>query len=289
MSLELLSLFTEKTKFLELYDRLLDVNSNDLEVDYYINSLSKSTGINKRCLYLYNGNWYYKNGLVYFFKDLPPLEALNEIIGEYISNYFDLKTVNYSLAKVIHSNSEPSLGITSLNFCNPKYSYKSVHDLGFNTYPLMPFLSNLEIFNKYFKENNTNKDFILSLKKLFVRDFFTGENDRRGDNLLFEVGSNSISLAPLFDYEWSFSYKSDYYSYDNSLAVMDITDKRTLEYLKNDKEFQELFSKLLTINLSKMFKEIEKNFEILIPNSSKSFYLEQEERVKELVYKTVIK
>ena len=124
---------------------------------------------------------------------------------------------------------------------------------------------------------------------MFVRDFLAGENDRKGDNLLFQVSTTSLKLAPLFDYEWSFSYKSDYYVYDNSLAIMDLTDKDTLEYLQKDVEFQEIFTKLLDINILKLLKGIGEIHEIIIPNDIKDIYVEQVERVKELVVSTLIK
>ena len=52
MSIELTRLFTEKTRLLELREKILEIDSS-LNLDFYIDKLSKIIGVPRRSLYQY--------------------------------------------------------------------------------------------------------------------------------------------------------------------------------------------------------------------------------------------
>ena len=55
MSIELTRLFTEKTRLLELREKILEIDSS-LNLDFYIDKLSRIIGVPRRSLYQYIGN-----------------------------------------------------------------------------------------------------------------------------------------------------------------------------------------------------------------------------------------
>ena len=91
--------------------KIIDIKT-DKEIEFYkkenLNMLAKiinrETGINESSIYLpprimYINNWYKLNGKWCFYKQMDSLSIVNQFLGEKVSNYFDLPSAHYQLAK----------------------------------------------------------------------------------------------------------------------------------------------------------------------------------------------
>ena len=274
------------TKFVELkenYLNSLDTFNQDIFISV-AKKISRQTGIPLKCIwynkdYCYAQDWYKVNGKWFFYKDLGEYEGtLLELLGEEISRYFDLDTVSYQLARI----NKEGCGVVSENFCQKNYTYKDVWDLDLSDN------YGLSIFKTIEYMRMTPKDALLlanDLKKLFIRDFYVTEKDRKGVNLLFKCKSNKIRLAPLYDYENSFFDATKPY-YENCLGWLDLNKKDQQETLLNDDVFQELLYKLMDIKLKILIKNVEDKHGIIVPNYLKGYWLNHDKIIKKYVRTT---
>lgn len=220
-------------------------------------------------------NWYNIEGQWFYFKWAKGQSCIiNELMGEVISKYFALDTAHYILAKL--GNKE---GVISQNFCCKDFSYKTSRELNFTGQ------NNLDIINKI-KENPTlqKKDLLLEdIKKLFIRDFYTIQNDRNNNNLLFKCQKNSIRMAPLFDYEMAFDHYTKFQCYRNVLGTLYLDFIETRQLVINDDFFQKLLLLLMDARMPLFIQEVEDTNRIKIPEYLKEKYLQSDLKVKRYV------
>lgn len=229
--------------------------------------IAEGIGIDDDLIKDYVNNWHQIDGQWYFVKwRMDDKKILNELIGELISEYFNLKTVHYKLVK-----SKNGYGVISKNFCDKNFNYKKAGQLRLKKG------RDLELF----EHSNLDDDLLCDIKKLFIRDFYTSQIDRFRKNLLFMVNNNEIRLAPLFDYELSFVFRKAYYT--NDLGRLDLTYDKTIKYLKEDSYFQELLYLLMDADIKNILEKAEEKHGVLIDDGTEEYYYNHEKKVKSLV------
>ena len=246
----------------------------------YLNIISRETGLpHKRIsdgFREYVNNWHKVEGNWYIFHKLTDFYSINEILGQYISEYFDISTAKYYLAKYGSRK-----GVITPNFASPNNTYISLSDLGYHKIKYgFEFLNELE--NKYGKSLSDK------LKTVVIRDFYTSEKDRYNRNLMFEKHDNTYLLSPLYDYELSFdTYKNNIYH--GILATFDIRSIDIQEVLKKDDTFRYALNKLMNINMDMLLKKMEEEFNVTISNDTKEYYKKHDNKIKNYIreYKIV--
>ena len=265
----------EKNK-LEMMAQQISIETGIPEIDIF------SSEFNCRV-----GNWHKINGAYYYFKTINDLSTLfNELLGEVISNYFELDTVNYKIAKLIISNEEPRYGIISKNFCNKEFTYKSLGDYIHETCELHFFAPDLSILDKVRLICGSNEEFKLlqdDLKKMFVRHFYNAQCDANSYNIMLKKSSKGIRLAPLYDYSFAYIDYDTLHRYLWDIGELNVENPETINRFRNDLRFQELFYKLIDANVAMFIEQIEELHKITAPLEIKNHYKRYEKRIKELV------
>ncbi len=249
--------------------------------------ISKETGVPQRLIYtepylFHLKNWYKINGIWHYYKsDGYDFHFVNELLGVLISEYFELETIHYKVAQLFITGKKPEYGLLSENFCNPKIIYKDAWQYNL---PLKRDLSVLKEIRKICNNNTEYKNLLLDIKKLFVRDFLTSQNDRNVNSFLFKETESGIRLAPLYDYENSFeSCAIEYYC--NQIGELNLDVQETRNIIKKDSEFQELFNKLMGIKICEMLTQLEDEHKIIIKEDDKSYYISRTDEIKKLIHR----
>ncbi|MBR1376878.1 MAG: hypothetical protein IJ565_03590 [Bacilli bacterium] len=269
--------------------KIIDIKT-DKEIEFYkkenLNMLAKiinrETGINESSIYLpprimYINNWYKLNGKWCFYKQMDSLSIVNQFLGEKVSNYFDLPSAHYQLAK-----KDNKYGVVTPNFCEKNTTYKTLKDYKIK-YPkdfdifklLIDLCSNEDEYNRLLND----------IKKIMIRDLYTWEYDRTNHNLMFKEKSG-IEVAPLYDYEKSFN--ANYlcpYIYSSVLGTFDLKEKDTQEFIRNDEMFQSLLNKLMDIDIIEMLSEIEMENDIALDEKLKDNYKDYNAKIKLMIRK----
>ena len=277
----------DKTNLFEIkLDSITEFNIN--EVDKYntiAKKISEETGVPKELIYKapcfsFIENWHKINGEWYFYKsDGYDFHFINELLGEVVSNYFELDTTHYKVAKLSVAGKKEEYGLVSKNFCDNKYTYKRCWDYSFEP------RRDLSILKKIRNICHSKEEYQLLLddfKKFFIRDLYTSQLDRSGNNFLFKITPEGIRLAPLYDYEWSFKDIERHF-YRNQIAEINLSNIETQSILKNDIKFQELLHSIILANMSSFIDEVEDNHKILIPKDYKERYKERDTKIKKLI------
>lgn len=278
---------TNKTKFFEIkVDNLIQFNTSDVDrFNCIAKKISEETGVPKELIYtapyfFFINHWHKIDGEWYFYKsDGYDVHFVNELLGEVISEFFGLDTVHYNVAKLSVQGMKDEYGLVSKNFCDAKYTYKRVWDYG------LPPRNDLSVLENVRSICQSEEEYLLlldDLKKFFIRDFYTSQLDRSGNNFLFKITPNGIRLAPLYDYENSFeSIKPQIYR--NQIAQIDIEDSEIQSLLKNDLKFQELLHLIMQADMLSFIDEVEDRHKILVSSDDKEYYKKSDEEIKQLI------
>lgn len=278
---------TDKTKPFEIKtDSLIEFNITDVDkFNIIAKKISEETGVPAELIYtapyfFFIKNWHKINGKWYFYKsDGYDFHFINELLGEIISNYFELDTAQYRVAKLSVVGKETEYGLVSKNFCDIKYTYKRCWDFGFEPRRDLSILKNI----KNICHSEEEYQLLLNdLKKFFIRDFYTSQLDRSGNNFLFKITPEGTRLAPLYDYEWSFK-DIERQSYRNQIAEINIASRETQSLLKNDIKFQELLHLIMVANMSSFIDKVEDTHQILVPTDYKERFKQRDTKIKRLI------
>lgn len=274
-------------KLREIFDDIIIGNKFLVDRNIEARRISTETGVPLEEVYVYLANWYKLGNDWYNVKIFDDyLEGfINAFLGELISNYFGLLSAHYESAKVILLDGKYSIGVCSKNFCEPNFTYRMKDDYGI---PNLGNIYNIENIRDYLDRDLDCQELIQDLKALFVRDYFAGEVER-GSDIMFKENNASISLAPLYDYEYSFNDAASYLEYQNKLGILNINDGKTLDFLRSDDYFQLLFSKLLDIKIKDFLEYVKDTIKVIIPDIFEKSILNREEKVKKIVRERVIK
>ena len=266
-------------------DKIIEYNKKDIKkYELLAKTISRETSIPIEYIYnrltdkFYLNRWFKVNNEWLNFKDNKYYQyIINELLGEKISEYFDLETIHYRIGKLIINGKCDKYGIISKSFCDKKYEYLTLDE-----YFSKIQKKDLNIIKEINKVTNNKKECLNltnDLKKMFIRDFYTGQRDRIYFNMILKKTNKGIRLGPLFDYEYSFN-PIDPSIYRSSLCKISLYDKNTCDLLRNDKKFQELIQKIMNINLKNIIEDIEDSQKIIIPTKDKSLYNIHDREVK---------
>lgn len=258
--------------------------------DYYeklAQEMSHEMGVPKDLLFVaphffFINHWHKIDGKWYFYKsDGYDFHFINELLGEVISEYFGLDTVHYKVALLKVAGEEPKYGLISENFCSPDYVYTRSWDYNLNIGDifgldkLMGICNNTEEF----------KNLLSDMKRFIIRDFYTSQLDRSGNNFLFKQKkdeSEGKRLAPLYDYENSFeSINPEIYR--NQILYLNMKNPELPKFFKKDFEYQENLCKIRDANMDEFMKIVEERHNILIPNDMKEYYRKKDEEKKDII------
>lgn len=290
--------FSDKTEVMEIkVNKLIKYNENEEEkLNLLAQKISDETNVPKSSIFTGKWNcrienWHKIDDKYYYFKPMKsPFVFFNELLGEFISIYFDLESVHYNIAKVIVKDEEEQYGLLSKNFCNPDYTYKCLFDYISENNKLHFFEKDLSILDKIRVICKTEEEFRLlqdDLKKLVIRHFYNTQSDGgNGKNIMLKKTPSGIRLAPLYDYESAYitdnSYE-DIYRLVWDIGELNITDTETQNLFRNDPRFQELLYKLMDADITSFLTEVEDTHKIIIPAKQKEHYKTSESKVKKLV------
>ena len=234
-------------------------------------SLNENDKRNLFCTFFYEDDFLKIGETLYHFKKMDCKEIFYEVIGEMISNFFSLKTVKNELYK---KSGEYYL-LTKV-FTNSLNNYSFIDGL-FEDDIVYGEIYNIDNIIKY-KDLNSGKyikilkkhleKLLIDLKKLSVVDFITGQNDRHLENFMFCYDKGYIELMPVYDYGILFE---DGMHYDNLLSIY-LSSEKIVEYIKNDKVFNNLFIRFLMLNIKDIFSKIENEYFIQLNNYEKDYF-----------------
>ena len=276
----------------ERNDLFILENKNNFEIfdekkyKQYARKIFIETNINTELIYEYPfrnhaDNWLKSNKEWYYFKEFKTNSRFfNELLGELISKYFDLDTVEYKLTKVI-TPLNVKYGISSKNFFKKKDLCLTCLDFDFSKKieDLMN-LNNLYKLREYTKNDDNYNELLKTMKTFLIRDLYSSQKDRAYMNFLFKENKGVLSLAPLFDYEYSFGTPETYYR--NQIVLLSLLNEETKKVL-NDSTFQSLLNKMMLIDMKKLIEELEDRHNIKMPNMEKDYYLKYDENIKKKV------
>lgn len=143
----------------------------------------------KNYWYIYDGEYYYLK------KVYSAMRLVNELLGEYLSKYMGVPTIEYSLVLDL----DKIVGLLSKNFREKGKKYVLANELP---------LKKLSIFKNTLEQKKID-DLRMLLDKILIKDFYSCLTDRNRNTLCLVPRLGSVSLAPSFDYEYSFINERD--------------------------------------------------------------------------------
>ncbi len=275
MTIEVDSLPELKKENYNYYDKVAEEMSAEMGVP-------KDLLINGERFFFIN-HWHKIDGKWYFFKsDDFDFHFINELLGEVISEYFGLETVHYQVGKLIVGNKEPRIGVVSENFCSTDYKYTRIFD-----YPNLCAgdIQYLESLRDICASDEEFKLLFYDFKKFMIRDFYTSQSDRTGNNFLFREkkdGSEGKRLAELYDYENGFELYPRNFIY-NALIYQNMEKPYLPKYFKKDAEYQEILSKIRDADMNAFIAQVEEKHGILIPKDIRETYIDCDKKKKEII------
>ena len=264
--------------------KIIDI-AKPTKVREMVDKISKETGVPWPLITVsssYVNQWIKIGNEWYFYKRRYPFHLINELLGEVISQYFDLDTVHYQIAKLCIKGFKEEYVIISKNFCDPNNSYETARNLNMYNSGGLNVLDNL---SSLCESERAHELLVSDLKKMFICDFYTSQKDRGFINFLFIVNKEGIRLAPLYDYELSFE-SSNPKRYVNKIAEIDMNDIETICRLRYDDEFQRLLHMIIDAKMKIFIQMVEDNHHILIPTDYRETYLNHDKEMKKIVSKS---
>lgn len=211
-------------------------------------------------------------GKKWIFKSKGLEYALNELIGETISKYFNLSTVHPQIA-FLNGYSDDSLGVLIKVFFQDNSTYFYIDNFSDVSF-CRNNLDNLNYLRTYYNETldddinlsaDNNEELKKSLKRMIIRDYFANQQDRSIENFMFQENNGYVSLAPLYDHEFSFGD----YPYGSSFFNLTLYDAKVRRIIKNDDYFKQLIAKGMAINISKFISQVEDEHHIILDSDEK--------------------
>lgn len=262
-------------------DSIKGISIRDLEKPHEnLLALSKAINISLPDLILKN-NWYVYNGEYYYFKKMSiAMRVVNELLGEYLSKYMELPTVEYEL--VLDFNK--IVGLLSKNFRNRQKKYYASYEVK---------RRDLSLFSTAIESHKIN-ELRKILDRLIMKDFYSCLTDRGNNTLISMNFLKKVSLEESFDYELSFvderestelnlgSEKPKYDTYYNPLFVSKDPDSRyegitydTLrEMLEYDEYLNEVFECIMDFDIKKALLDLEDAHNFKIADEMKEYYFD---------------
>lgn len=249
------------------------VDKNELKAT---SALSSELNIPIHVLDIYNHWIEVKNKKYYYKQTRSATRIVLEILGEYISKFMGLDTVEYVLA----TDDKGICGLLSENYRKPNIEYVQSYQL--TKEELSHIRKTLSI--PLIKRDKTLEE---ELAKYIMRNFYTTSGDRDG-NVLCQRVNNKVHLAPLYDYECSFAFDLAE-KYNDKLFMKEDGTYLTIDIeliarlIRKSKIMRYYFNKILSLNMPQTLLEIEDNNGIIIPDSIKDRLNQYDEARKNLM------
>ncbi len=257
-------LYTPNTKGIPLTDlTLIDDTASNLskEINIDINDLH-----NKPFWFKYKGTYYY------YKETTLAIRIINELLGQYLSEYMDLPTIKYDLCL----NEENIIGLLSKNFREQGKEYINACDLSIIQYVYIDYL---------LRFGDRKNELRRKLINMITKDIFTCMIDRFANTLC--IGGDHFDLAPLFDYEYSMSYRDingnirDDLEYQSPLlakfpytyhSLKAISDEEFKRMVKKDEQYREAAERMNALKMNDVLDTISDERGIFIPDDLREYY-----------------
>jgi hypothetical protein len=268
----ILMMFINKSK-------IMLVDSND------VTQLTEEDFENVFCDKKYKKDFIKLNGVIYHKKDRLGQTLLNELVGENVSEYFNLQTVKSIIAMSSSGESISKINnyvlLTKL-FTNKNNKYdtyeiftesKYYEDVGLDNLDRLQTIYPLDVRKDILVDEKDKITIIRDFKKLLVRDFMTDQTDRTSSNFTLQYCENHIELMPVFDYEHSFG---DYYGYYRNhffhIFDFDLRLLKVIEYARKDEYLQELLHLAMDLDMSRRIQMLEDEYCTCLTDNEKEKY-----------------
>ena len=213
---------------------------------------------------------------IYHIKSVCEKNVIYEFLGKVISEYFGDKQLESRLIV----NEYGRYYLITENFIKGGSYYTNIlsdifHNLKFDRNKRLD-LFNLDLFDclrfgdVLFKVNK--EDLIklkYSLKSMIINDFMRNQSDRCYRNFMFEYNFNSLKLMPLYDFEYSFFDNEEYLE---NIFKFYVNNENTINYVRNDEQFQELLYRAMDLDMDKIFIKLFDLYPIRLSDSEINMY-----------------
>ncbi len=249
--------------------------------------------------------WIQDDHKKFLFKTVSnPIQAYLELVCEQIAKQLELPCAHYEIA-IFQNN----LGVISENFKKENAIYQSGTTLLTEYYHLiddgkqvLPYnnLTDIETMLYHKLEGTPNQELLFQklkeqLLSIFIYDMITNQADRKSNNWGIEILNNDINLQILFDNQESFGLTTldDNYSlfvsrdnyYQTNTKEEIVQDFLSLDSNYYPRLLIEWFNK---VNIDKVFQDILKEKELIIPTDIQNIIKDSFYQNKEMI-DTVIK
>ena len=258
-------LLTRDTKYIDVAD-MKKISLGDLSFCVPQSSIGR------------NGAWFKNdNEEAYYLKRRGFLAIiLNELIGEYLSKYMGVDTVEYDLAY----EDDNIVGLFSKNFRKPNVDYI-----------YSQYLTEEEkkfIFRVISRRAKTDiaKDYKKQYTDYLMRNFYANQWDKVFNTLCYR-DNGLVYLSTLFDYESSFYHVDDNSMIDPFLMHEELSYDLINKLRKKDNCFDESIEKVLGFNMEETLERIVDDFGIRIPDAVMDHYTSYDEERKRLMKENI--
>jgi len=219
--------------------------------------------------------WLNINGQVCYFKTRTKRrEIINEALGEVVSKYFKLPTVENNLAcGETHVGEEVKkvYGLLSIWARKPNVTY-SYFENDFKDAKT----SGIETLN-FLEKNFEGQPIVKDFTRFLAREYFSHEIDRVNNPILLAKENDSLSMGFLYDYEYQFGTCS----YSNSPYLLNLQNEEHQKFILSHPTLRKEFKKILHINLLLL---LEYQFKLKLKEEEKerisSYELKKQEEVR---------
>jgi len=226
-----------------------------------------------------SGYWIKQKHELYYFKTRENEFLLRELLGESVSEYFNIPTVRYELAKGIIQKQEV-YGLLSKYARAKNKRYKTLQEcLKDYNYSSLCGVDIVDAVDNIWHGAPITEDIYAFL----VRDFFTNEWDRLPSEILIEL-SSVPRLGYLCDYEYEFTDIKTKIAIPR-LYYMSFENEFILDKIQRDEMFKKYFEKALKINLTEMLEKLCQEKKLRLDSSVYDLYQTFEQSQKELISK----
>lgn len=260
--------FYNKTSFLELKEKVPITKENAEKINMNWNIFS----LPKYC------NWYLLNEQYYYFKRLPNIKLLNNLIlSRIVKKYYKLQVAEFKLARV---NDE--VGLAAINFREQQKKYFEADQEHFPSFnPIITF----QYLKTFFQDIENYYHLVNDLTNLMSFHIYSGLCDLCSVNLLFKEEKDGFSLAPVFDLDDAYEAKISFgtYEYYSYICDLKIPSNTFTEFITCFPSFQCALQIQDDIDMNKVLTEVEEENNIDINELLKDYYKRRDEEKKDFI------
>lgn len=260
--------------------RAIDITRHKkIEASY---ALARELSIPVYVLGIYN-HWIQVENKKYYYKQTrAAIRIVLEFLGEYISKYIGLDTVEYTLA----SDEKGICGLLSENYRKKGVEYVQSYQL---TKDELKRIRRI-LSSPFLYKNDPLEE---ELAKYIVRNFYTNLGDRDA-NVLCKRVNGALHLTTLYDYESSFDFVDREIYTDKLFRKNDgdyllINCEFIARLIRKSKIMRQYFEKMMDLNMNVTLTEIEDRNGIIISSELKDRFNEYDEKRKKMMLQKIAK